>query len=64
MWQFATGFAQWQAQRELGALIGFGLDINVAAVILNDAARDGQAQTGAGDFGRKERVENLLDGGG
>ena len=52
-----------QEDVERGALIGFGIDIDEAAGLLDDAVHRRQAEPGAlADFlGREERLENLVD---
>src|SRR5919109_626415 len=48
---------------EAGELAGLALDLDFAAVILDDAVGDGQSQSGAlaNVFGGKKRIEHAID---
>src|ERR1700760_2062126 len=52
-----------QRNPELGKAAGFGLDVDAAAVLLDDDVvtdRQAQARALAGRLGREERVEHLF----
>src|SRR2546426_11235752 len=57
----ASGMALGETQGELGAQSAFAADRDLAAVLLDDAMHEGEAETGDVVAGREERLERVRE---